>query len=171
MPLSEFNAVYLPLINTLVSLTGVVTIVILIKQYRKENKWRKLQSPYNFIGIGEEFAIQEKLYRTYHKLGVYSFPEKCKALTPAQVRLISENLEATLITNMFLNHLQNLCTAHRFGLVDEAVFKGIHASRICWWYTILKPYIVQRQKDYKNQKIWNEFSDTALNCLEENALT
>ncbi|HRN90797.1 MAG TPA: DUF4760 domain-containing protein [Ferruginibacter sp.] len=162
MSLQHFNEQYLPLINFIVSLTGLVSLILLILQYKKDNRWMKLQSSYNFIGIGEEMALQERLYTIYERLNVYSFPEeKSQQLTPEQVDRIASNLEATLVTNMFLNHFQNLCTAYRFGLVDEKVFRNIHHSRICWWYNILAPYIERRKIDYHNSTIWSQFVELA----------
>ncbi len=159
MSLKEFNESYLPIINFLVSLTGIVTLILLIIQYKKDNRWNKLQSTYNFIGIGEEMNLQERLYKIYSDLGIYSFPEESsKPLTNEQVSLITNNMEATLVTNMFLNYFQNLCTAYSFGLVEEHVFKSIHQGRIEWWYAILEPYIARRKVDYNNPDIWCEIA-------------
>lgn len=168
MSLDDFNKLYLPIINFVISLTGLVSLIILIKQYNKDNKWKKLQSSYNFIGIGEELDLQERLYKVYDRLGIYPFPEVCKELTEEEILLIASESEATLITNMFLNHLQNLCTAYSFDLVNEKVFQEIHASRICWWYTILKQYINRRKIDYSNPNIWSEFENVAIKCLSKN---
>lgn len=165
MSLIDFNQSYLPILNFILSLIGLTSLIILIKQYNEENRWKKLQSSYNFIGIGQELKLQERIYEVYGKLDMYPFPEVCKPLTKEQVAIICKNREATLITNMFLNHFQNLCTAFYFGLVDENVFNGIHANRICWWYTILKPYIDRRKKDYNNPNIWSEFEKIALDCF------
>ncbi|GFZ92845.1 hypothetical protein GCM10011531_25870 [Aquaticitalea lipolytica] len=164
----EFNDKYLPLLNFIISLTGLVSLVLLIIQYKKDNAWKRLQSTYNFIGIGEELELQERLYSVYHKLNIYPFPEVCKPFTKKEVKLIRNDLEATLVTNMFLNHLQNLCTAYEFELVDEKVFYSIHSNRICWWYTILEPYIAQRKIDYKNPKIWFEFEQISNKCMASN---
>lgn len=155
--MKEFNEVYLPVINFFVSLTGIVTLFLLIIQYKKDNHWKRLQSTYNFIGIGEEMQLQERLYKIYDELGIYSFPEESSTpFTEEQVSLITKNLEATLVTNMFLNYFQNLCIAYSFGLVEEDVFRRVHQSRIAWWYNILEPYISRRKVDYNNPEIWCE---------------
>lgn len=162
MSLDDFNTLYVPILNLGVTGLGLISVIILVKQYQKDNRWRRLQSSYNFIGIGEEFNLQQKIYNVYFKLGIYPFPEVCNPLTESQINIIAQDPDATLITNMFLNHLQNLCIAFTFGLVNDDVFKNIHASRIRWWYTILKPYIEQRKVDYRNDKIWNEFEKIAV---------
>lgn len=164
MDLEIFNETYLPLINLIISGLGLISLIFLIKQYKKDNHWKKLESSYNFIDIGDELNLQERLYQVYEKLQVYSFPESCKPLSAEEVNLIRSNSEATLLTNMFLNHLQNLCIAYTFELVNEDVFNNIHAGRISWWHTILKPYIDQRKEDYLNPTIWNDFEKIAEKC-------
>lgn len=166
--LKNFNETYLPLINLVLSLAGLASVYLLYVQYKKDNAWKKLQSSYNFIGIGEEFELQERLYKVFNRLGVYGFPEVCRPFTKEEVDLIRKDMEATIVTNMFLNHLQNLCTALSFHLVEKEVFDSIHSNRICWWHTILTPYIEQRKIDYKNTRIWKEFNDLALACYHEN---
>lgn len=162
MDLKLFNEDYLPLLNFVISLSGLISLVLLIIQYKRDNKWQKLQSSYNFIGIGEELSLQERLYEVYVRLGIYSFPESCKPMSAEDVYKIAHDMEATLVTNMFLNHLQNLSIAYSFGLVDEKVFSEIHYGRIRWWHTILEPYIAQRRIDYHNPRIWHEFVSLAL---------
>lgn len=161
MDLKVFNELYVPLIDLFISGLGLISLIFLIKQYKNDNHWKKLESSYNFIGIGDELHLQERVYDAYHRLGIYSFPEVCKPLSTEDINLISCDREATLLTNMFLNHLQNLCTAYLFGLVNEHVFNSIHANRICWWHTVLKPYIDKRKEDYKSPKIWNDFEKIA----------
>lgn len=162
MNIIEFNELYVPIINLIISATGLISLIFLIKQYNKDNHWKKLESSYNFIGIGDELTLQERVYEVYEKLGIYSFPEVCKPLDKKELKKISKDREATLLTNMFLNHLQNLCTAYMFELVNEKVFYSIHANRISWWHTILKPYIDQRKIDYLSPDIWHDFEKIAV---------
>ena len=159
--LEEFNKLYLPVLDLSISGLGLISVIYLIKQYRKDNRWQKLQSSYNFIGIGEELDLQERLYKLYDQLEVYSFPEICRPLTKDQVVSIKKDREATVVTNMFLNHLQNICTAYNFGLIDKKVFAVIHSGRILWWYKVLNPYIEERSIDYANDLIWCEFTALA----------
>lgn len=161
MTLKEFNELIVPIINLIFTTSGIVTVIIMVYQYRMDAKWNKLQSKFNFIDLADSAAIQEKLYHVLEKIKCYSFPEDCVPLSESNINEILSNREYTFVTNMFLNDLNNICIALKFDLLNENVFKSSHVGRILWWYEILLPYIKACQTRYRNPEIWIDFVSTA----------
>lgn len=161
MTLKEFNELVVPILNLAVTCSGIATIVIMVRQYRSDARWNRLQSKYNFIDVAESAAIQERLNLVLETVDGYVYPEVCQPLTQAQVNQIASARESTFVVNTFLNDMNNVCTALKFGLLDERVFKSSHAGRILWWYKVLLPYIESARVRYHNAEIWQDFVETA----------
>ncbi|KYG85779.1 hypothetical protein AWW67_00635 [Roseivirga seohaensis] len=170
MTLSDFNDNYAPLVELIFSASSIVMLVVVVYQFRKSAKWNQLQSKFNFLDIDKSAELQSELYRVLEELGCYSFPEKCEPIRKKDIKVIKSNREATFIINMFLNDMNNICSALNFGLINRNVFGAIHEDRVRWWYLILKPYIESRKLDYANEKIWADFiamAQESIRSLEE----
>ena len=169
MSLSEFNDQIVPLLNLGFSATGLLSLIVLIYQYAKDKKWNRLQSHFNFIDIDAGAGIQAEVYALLEKQGAYTFPEQCTPLSEDDVQRLCADRYSVFILNTFINHLHNICTALKFGLVGEEVFQSIHAGRICWWYQILAPYVERRRDEYNNPLIWKEFEVIAVTYINKGA--
>lgn len=165
MDLTKFNSTYVPIIDLLISAIGLGAIGVAIYQFRKTVQWNRLQSPFNFVDTADGANLQASLYEALAAKQAYAFPERCAPLSPAAVVALSSDRNAVHAINTFLNHLQNQCTAYHYGLVDRDVFICVHAGRLCWWYTVLAPYIHARRTSYQNPRIWNELEATALTFI------
>lgn len=104
---------------------------------------------------------------TLEELGIDVSSKKGQPLSDDEIEKIRQNRLAGHVVNHFINDMQNICASLNFQLVDESVFNSIHAGRVCWWYTILKPYILIRRIDYRDKQLWKDFETASERLIKK----
>lgn len=169
MTLADFNSQILPLINLAFSVLGVLSVILLFIQIRQTDRWNRLQSRFNFIDIADCVEANREMNLLFEKLGLYKLPKNQEFPFSADaIRKIEESGHgSTFIVDMFLNDMQNICAALRYGLVDKEVFDSIHSGRVLFWYRRLSSYVEKKRIDYDDPRLWSDFERVAQDIERE----
>lgn len=148
-------------IDVIATTVSTLTLLLVAYQVRQVNVWNRRQSSFNFIDTDRGRLLERDLDDALRQLGIDLMVRRNSPLTVDEIGLIRKSGRAATAVNHFTNDLQNLCAALRYKLVDDEVFRAIHAGRIKWWYRLLAPYVVAMRSELDDPRLWEDFQRVA----------
>ena len=119
MTLTEFSRDVVPIIQTLFTGIGLISLFLLWKQMRQANVWNKLKSCqdyFNNINLSER---EDLMYSLFKKYGISA--NRRKPFDENQIGIIMEYGKYDLFSSIvsYIDEQEWFCTALRRGVMDE----------------------------------------------------
>lgn len=164
MSLTDFNSNYIPIIQTVLMLFGLLSLIFVWVQIRQSTKWSRINTQHQFYALLPDEKLEGKFWAITEKyIGI-----KTEALTKKQVKKLYENFDEWLVVKIYLNKFEGICTAINVKTIDhEYAYRVLH-SKINELQIIYKNYFefVRTRKGDDELFIEIERTNTTFNKLQ-----
>jgi hypothetical protein len=161
MTLTDFSRDWVPIIQTVILLIGVISLPLIWWQIRETRLWNKLQSPFNYVDVEKESKLEKEAQEACLKLGIDLIKKKAP-LSDEEVHNIREDKGAYYAVKFLLDYEETLCAAINVGNADEELSYAVHSAGVDRCYTLFSNYIKAIRESCDDREIYYELERTAL---------
>lgn len=165
MTLQDFTRDIVPILQLLVSVSGLISLYLLWGQIRQTTLWNKLRTQQTFLSH-TTLKLQEELQQAAKKVDV-TLKARVDPLSDSELQRLWDDDNAYHALMRLLNDLETTCTAIHIGIVDPEVAYSSHGIRVTRYYKVYSPVIKKLRAHYKSEDILAEFQNLAEDWIEK----
>lgn len=159
MPNESIAVGWLPLLQTIFTGLGLISLGLLWYQLRLSTRWNKLQGQANFLNRSLD-EQEGKLQGAFQPIGI-DFFKQIEPLTEAQSLAIWQDSNAFLEAKTYLNAFEDIGAAVRIGFVDADFAFALESARLLKAWRIFSPLIRHIRDYHSDHAIYNELENVA----------
>ncbi|MBN7799191.1 DUF4760 domain-containing protein [Parahaliea mediterranea] len=141
MTLSEFNLMYVPTIQLVLTTLGLFALLFMAMQLRQTRLWNRANSTYSLHSNEHHIKLEQKLHSAFDSKGVHLL--ELDELAEEHFSLIKDNSEIRFAIIDYLNYLELYCSGVSFGALDEDLAYSFHSDEVVSAWILFEPYITQ----------------------------
>ncbi len=160
-----FSRDYIPILQLLVTTTGLVSLVLLWRQTRESANWNKRNTILNKVQTHlenfSESASNPQYERAAHEALKTIGVSMEKELSQEAVNKILLNDSALFAIRHYLNDYEEFCAAVRVGTVDSDFSFALNSFLVTKCYKVFRPFIIAWRSAQGDEDIWIELERLA----------
>lgn len=156
MTLHEFSDDVIPMVQSFISLIGIVGLFLVWYQIKMTNAWNKVNTQHSLLGDLPTEEQERRFAEIYRK-----YKQSDDAISIQAAEEIYKILDEDTCIKYVLNKFEQLCAAINANTIDENYAYAVHAAKITAKFTLFENYVNYMRKINKDDEIYLELEKVA----------
>jgi len=157
MTLADFNRDYLPIVQSVITLLGLISVVLLWWQIRLTRKWNKIDAAFRSMDVDKFAQIEADAIDAGRTIGLLI----TNVLSTADAKAIRATSTVLLKVKNFVIFLDKQAVGYLAGYFDDDVFANTYGPLIRGYAKSLAQYIEFTRVDTENPEAYVDLEKAA----------